>query len=68
MTTGAVTAYGVWALQREKWYVLETGEVFSTPYPSVAAAQIQHVEFHCVEDDYVVREFPVLEDDAIFRS
>ena len=60
-----VVLYGIWASQRERWYVLPAaGEVFSTPHLSVAAAQIQHVEYSCIEDDYVVREFPPLADMA----
>jgi len=52
------TIYGIQAIEKKLWYVLDTGEVFHTPHRAVAMAQLQHVKYHCIpEYTYAVREF-----------
>ena len=62
LTAEPAAEYGVWATEKQMWYVLDTGEVFHTLSTAVATAQLQHVEYHCIPDKYIIRMFPSLQD------
>jgi hypothetical protein len=51
--------WGIWIIKRKAWFILESGEIFSTTSIAIARLQMEHsIGSKQYADKAEVREFP----------